>query len=300
MFAVTILGNNSATPAYGRFPTAQIVNLNNNQILIDCGEGTQMQFAKYNFRKSKTNFILISHLHGDHYYGLVGLLTSMGLLGRETDIHLYAPAGLEKILQVQFEVSNTEMPYKIHFHPLTKEEIIVDENKFSIECFKVKHTIECWGFIIKEKKAPRKLDKEKAVEYNIPAAYYNSLKEGNDYVTKDGVVIKNELVTIPNTPEKKYVYCADTIYYEDMIDKIKNASLLYHETTYLKDLENKATQYCHSTTIQAATIAKKSNAQKLLIGHFSSRYAELNQFLVEAKEVFDNTELAIEGVTYIV
>ncbi|MBX2930513.1 MAG: ribonuclease Z [Chitinophagaceae bacterium] len=300
MFAVTILGNNSATPAYGRFPTSQVVTINEHQILIDCGEGTQMQLSKYKIRKRKINHILISHLHGDHYFGLVGLLTSMGLLGRETDLHLYAPAALEKIIQLQFESSNISMPYTIHFHPLTEEGIIADENKFSIKCFKVKHTIECWGFIIKEKKVPKKLDKEKAVEYNIPAAYYNSLKEGNDYVTKEGTIIKNELVTTPNTPEKTYAFCADTIYFEEMIDKIKNTTLLYHEATYLKDLENKATQYCHSTTVQAATIAKKSNAKKLLIGHFSSRYEVLDDFLTEAKEIFDNTELAIESVTYIV
>jgi ribonuclease Z len=300
MFAVTILGNNSATPAYGRFPTAQVVTIHEHQILIDCGEAAQMQLAKYKIRRRKINHILISHLHGDHYYGLIGLLTSMGLLGRDTDLHLYAPAELEKIIEAQFAVSNITMTYKIHFHALEKEGLIVDENKFSISCFKVKHSIACWGFLIEEKKPPRKLDKEKALAYNIPAAYYNALKEGNDYTTKEGDVIKNELVTLPNTPVKKYAYCADTIFFEEIIPTIKNVHLLYHEATYLKDLKEKATQYFHSTTEQAATIAKLSNAKKLLIGHFSSRYEKLDEFLTEAKAVFNNTDLAIEGVTYIV
>lgn len=300
MFAVTILGNNSAIPAYGRFPTSQLVTLNDKQFLIDCGEGTQMQLSKYKIRRSRINHIFISHLHGDHYFGLVGLISSMGLLGRETDLHVYAPAALEKIIELQFIAANTTLPFTLHFHALQEEGIIVEEEKFSIACFKVQHSIVCWGFIFSEKKMPRKIDKEKVLHYEIPAVYYNSLQEGKDYTQKDGTIIKNEWVTIPNKPAKSYAYCADTIFYEPIIDKIKNTTLLYHETTYLKSLTDKAHLRYHSTTHQAATIAKRSNVQKLIIGHFSSKYEQLDDFLEEAKEVFENTDLAIEGTTFLI
>lgn len=300
MFAVTILGNNSAIPAYGRFPTSQLVTLNDNQFLIDCGEGTQMQLSKYKIKRSKINHIFISHLHGDHYFGLVGLISSMGLLGRETDLHLYAPAALKKIIELQFIAANTTLPFTLHYHTLTEEGIIVNEEKFSIACFKVLHSIECWGFIFSEKKMPRKIDKEKVLAYQIPTAYYNKLKEGFDYKTKEGEIINNHLLTKANSPIKSYAYCADSIFYEPIIDRIQNTTLLYHETTYLKNLEDKANLRFHSTTHQAATIAKQANVQRLIIGHFSSKYEQLDNFLLEAKEIFNHTELALEGVTFIV
>ena len=298
MFGVTILGNNSALPAFDRHPTAQVVTLNDHIFLIDCGEGTQMQIARYKIKRSRINHIFISHLHGDHYFGLIGLITSMGLLGRETDLHLYAPKGLDNIIALQLEVAATSLPFKLHFHPLEKEGIIVDHHKFQVECFATQHRIPCWGFIVREKKVPRKIDKEKVLQYEIPTAYYESLKVGRDYETKDGKIIKNEWVTFANTPARNYAFCADTIFDEDLVHKVKNVQLLYHETTYLKDLYERAAMRFHSTTIQAATIASKANAQKLLIGHFSSKYEELHSFLDETKEVFANTELAIEGVTF--
>ena len=300
MFAVTILGNNSALPAYGRFPTAQVVTLNEQAFLIDCGEGTQIQMSKYKIRRSKINHIFISHLHGDHYFGLVGLITSMGLLGRENDLHLYAPAPLKQILDIQFTVADTRLPFTLHFHALENEGLVVDDKKFMVECFKTQHRIECWGFIIREKKQPRKINKEKIKEYTIPTTYYERLKNGDDYQTKDGDIIKNEILTIANTLAKSYAFCADTIYDESLVDKVTNVSLLYHETTYLKDLEDRATDRFHSTTVQAASIAKKANVNKLLIGHFSSKYEQLDIFEQEAKEVFANTQLAIDGVTFLI
>ena len=300
MFAVTILGNNSALPAYGRFPTAQVVTLNEQAFLIDCGEGTQIQMSKYKIRRSKINHIFISHLHGDHYFGLVGLITSMGLLGRENDLHLYAPAPLKQILDIQFTVADTRLPFTLHFHALENEGLVVDDKKFTVECFKTQHRIECWGFIIREKKQPRKINKEKIKEYTIPTTYYERLKNGDDYQTKDGDITKNEILTIANTLAKSYAFCADTIYDESLVDKVANVSLLYHETTYLKDLEYIATERFHSTTEQAASIAKKANVNKLLIGHFSSKYEQLDIFEQEAKEVFANTQLAIDGVTFLI
>ena len=298
MFGVTILGNNSALPAFDRHPTAQVVTLGEHLFLIDCGEGTQMQIARYKIKRSRINHIFISHLHGDHYFGLIGLITSMGLLGREHDLHLFAPAGLDEIIAMQLKVAATTLPFKLHFHPLEKEGIIVEHHKFQVECFATQHRIPCWGFMVKEKKVSRKIDKERVLQFEIPTAYYESLKLGRDYETKDGRIIKNEWVTIPNTAAKSYAFCADTIFDETLIDKVKNVDLLYHETTYLKDLYERATLRFHSTTHQAATIALKANVHKLLIGHFSSKYDVLDEFLNEAKEVFINTELAIEGITF--
>jgi ribonuclease Z len=297
MFGVTILGNNSALPAYDRHPTAQVVTLNEQLFLIDCGEGTQMQISRYKIRRSRIHHIFISHLHGDHYFGLIGLVTSMGLLGREQELHVYAPPGLEEIVNMQLQVAVAAMPFPLIFHTLEKEGMLIDEPKFSVECFETQHRIPCWGFIIREKKKPRKIDKEKAVAHDIPAAYYERLKDGLDY-ERDGKLIKNEWVTFSNTPPKSYAFCADTKYYEAIAEKTSGVSMLYHEATYLKDLEERAIARFHSTSVQAAAIAAKAGADRLLLGHFSSKYESLENFLIEAKEVFENTELAIEGVTY--
>ena len=298
MLAVTILGNNSALPAFDRHPTAQVLTLDEHLFLIDCGEGTQSQMAKFKIRRSKVSHIFISHLHGDHYFGLIGLLTSMGLLGRTQEIHLYAPQRLKEIIDLQLQVADTELPYPLHFHPLTEEGLIVKESKFEVKCFKVQHRVECWGFWFGEVKPLRKINPEKAREHEVPSSFFERLKTGEDYTSKEGKLIKNEWVTDPGNKPKSYAYSADTIYDESLVDKIKASSLLYHETTYLKDMEDRATKRFHCTTAQAATIAKKAKVGKLLIGHFSSKYEKLEEFEKEAKAVFANTELAIEGVTY--
>lgn len=298
MFGVTILGNNSALPAYDRHPTAQVVTLNDQLFLIDCGEGTQMQLSRYRIRRSKIHHIFISHMHGDHYFGLIGLITSMGLLGREQELHLYAPAVLQDIINLQLEVAVTKLPFQLVFHAIEKEGMLIDTPKFSVECFSTLHRIPCWGFIIREKKKARKIDKEKLQQYDIPAAFYEKLKDGNDYETKNGELIKNEWVTIASKPARSYAFCADTCFLESIAEKTKDVTVLYHEATYLKDLEERALARFHSTTVQAATIAVMASAGRLLIGHFSSKYDKLDEFLTEAREVFENTDLAIEGVTY--
>ncbi len=298
MFGVTILGNNSAIPAYDRHPTSQVVTLNDQLFLLDCGEGTQMQIARYKIRRSKIHHIFISHLHGDHYFGLIGLVTSMGLLGRETELHIYAPAALKDIIDLQLKVAVTTLPFPLVFHPLEKEGVIIDTPKFRVECFDTCHRIPCWGFIIREKRKPRKIHKEKVLEYEIPSVFYDRLKDGYDYENKQGGVIKNELVTFANKPARSYAFCADTIYDISIAEKTKDATVLYHETTYLKDLEERAAARFHSTSAQAADIALRAGVQRLLIGHFSSKYESLDAFLSEAQEVFPNTDLAIEGVTF--
>lgn len=299
-FAVTILGNNSALPAYDRHPTAQAITLNEQIFLIDCGEGTQMQLARYKVKRGRINHIFISHLHGDHYFGLIGLITSMGLLGREQDLYLYGPPALLQIINLQLEVASTTLPFTIHFHGIEQDGILLDQPKFSVECFSTQHRIPCYGFIIREKKKPRKINRDAAIAANIPAVYYERLKNGDDYETRDGLIIKNETITYPNTPGRSYAFSADTIYDPSIAEKTKGVTMLYHEATYLKDLEERAAARYHSTTTQAATIAQKAGVQQLLIGHFSSKYEYLDEFLSEAQTVFANTQLAIEGTTYLI
>jgi len=298
VLSVTILGNNSALPAFDRHPSAQVITMDEHLFLVDCGEGTQMQMAKYKIRRSKINHIFISHLHGDHYFGLIGLITSMGLLGRQQDLHLYAPSPLKEIFDLQLKVADTQLPFSVKFHPLQEEGIIVKDSRFEVHCFRVYHRIECWGFKFRQIRPLRRINPEKAIHHQVPSSFFDRLKWGEDYLSKDGNLIKNEWVTEAAPKAKSYAYSADTIYNEQIIEKIKGVDLLYHESTYLKDLEERAVKRFHSTTIQAATIALKAGVERLLLGHFSSKYEKLDEFEKEAKEIFQNTELAIEGVTY--
>ena len=298
MFGVTILGNNSAIPSNDRHPTAQVVTIDDQLLLLDCGEGTQMQFNRYKIKRIKITYIFISHLHGDHYFGLIGLITSMGLLNRLDDLHIFGPAELKNIIEIQLDAAAIILPYHITFHSLTETTTIVDEKKFTVSCFPAQHRIECWGFVIREKKNPRKIDKDKVVDRDIPKSYYEELKKGHNYITKEGITIPNEELTIENTPCKSYAFCADTRYDESIIPFIKDVTLLYHETTYLKDQTERAFERFHSTTHQAATIALKANVKQLVIGHFSSKYDNLSFFLNEAKEIFPHTALALEGTTF--
>lgn len=300
MLALTILGNNSAIPAFDRNPTAQVLQTMEESFLIDCGEGTQMQLSKYKIRRSKINHIFISHLHGDHYFGLIGLLTSMSLLNRTQDLHLHAPPELEQLIRLQLNFAATHLSYTLHFHPLEKEGLIVDEKKILVECFKVQHRINCWGFLFREKRNLRKVNAERAKIYEIPAAFYEKLQQGFDYANKKGTIIPNAEVTIAGAKSKSYAYSADTIYDEGLCEKVKGVDLLYHETTYLKDLHERAAARYHSTTVQAADIAKKAGVKRLLIGHFSSKYEGLDEFLNETSAIFENTELAIQGSCYII
>lgn len=300
MFALTILGNNSAIPAFDRNPTAQVLQTMEESFLIDCGEGTQMQLAKYKIKRSRINHIFISHLHGDHYFGLIGLLTSMSLLNRTQDLHLHAPPELEQVISLQLDLADTHLSYALHFHPLTEETVIVQNNKILIECFRVQHRIDCWGFLFRERRNLRRVNPERARIYEIPAAFYEKLQQGFDYANKKGSIVPNEEVTIPGPRPRSYAYCADTIYDERIAEKVKDVDLLYHEATYLKDLHERAAARYHSTTIQAAEIAKKAGAGKLLIGHFSSKYENLDEFLTEASAVFGNTELALQGSCYMI
>jgi ribonuclease Z len=298
LLALTILGNNSAIPAFGRNPTSQLLQTDDDSFLIDCGEGTQHQIAKYKLRRSKLSHIFISHLHGDHYFGLIGLLSSMSLLSRTQELHLYGPPPLLDILLLQLNAASVTLSYKLHFHPLGEEGLLTHTKKMEIYCFKVQHRIDCWGFLFRQIKNPRSIDPERVKSYEIPAVFYEQLQKGEDYHTKKGTIIPNAELTIAATPAKSYAYCADTIYDPGLAEKIYGVDLLYHETTYLKALEEKAASRFHSTTVQAAAIARLAAVKRLIIGHFSSKYEILDDFLDEARSVFPCTDLATEGTCF--
>ena len=296
---VTILGNNSALPAFGRHPTAQAVTVYGEVILLDCGEGTQIQMQRYGLKWRSVHHMFISHLHGDHYFGLPGLINSMSLLGRTADLHLYAPAALKPIIDGILDVADTVLSYPLHFHPLPDGvALLADDPAFSVTCFPVEHRIQCHGFLVERKTKGRKIVPEKCNEYEIPAAYYDKLKLGQDYERKDGFLVKNEWVTDEGPSPKKYAYCADTLFTDSFIDVIKGADTIYHECTYLEADADKAAARFHSTAKQAAEIAKMANAKQLLLGHFSSKYKELEAFREEAEVIFPNVHVSIEGTAY--
>ena len=298
MFAVTILGNNSAVPAFDRHPTSQVVSLDGTNYMVDCGEGTQIQLIRYKIRRGKISHIFISHLHGDHYFGLIGLLNSFSLLSHQQELHVYGPARLKEIIDLQLQVAETDLCYPLHIHTISGAATLVDNDKITIRCFPTQHRIECYGFSFTEKKQPRHLVPEKAREFEIPSSFYERLTKGENYTRKDGTIVNNEWVTTPGEAPKKYAFCADTRYDESLIPHIQDADMIYHETTYLDHLRDRATARFHSTTRQAATLAQKAGVRKLLIGHFSSKYDTLEEFESEAREIFPNTHLALEGVCY--
>lgn len=298
MLAVTILGNNSAVPAFDRHPTSQVVTLDGQLFMVDCGEGTQIQLMRYKVRRGKISHIFISHLHGDHYFGLVGLLNTFSLLSHQQELHVYGPAPLKEIIEMQLKVADTTLCYPLHFHALTGEAVLVDNEKVEIRCFPTQHRIECYGFVFREKKKPRKLILEAVRENHIPLHYYERLKDGEDFITSSGEIIRNDWLTTEAPRGRQYAYCADTKYNESMVPHIQGSDLIYHESTYLDALRERAELRFHSTTVQAAEIAQKAGAGRLLLGHFSSKYDKLDEFLTEAQAVFPNTDLAIEGVTY--
>jgi len=266
-------------------------------MLLDCGEGTQMQLINYKIRYQRINHIFITHLHGDHYFGLIGLLSTMHLHGRKNDIELYGPIGLDEIITLQLKYSETFLAYKINFHPVDTENItqILDAKHFVVETIPLSHRIKCCGYLFKEKPKKRRLIKE-ALPEDLSLLNLVALKDGKDLLDEYGeILIENEKVTLPPKKNRTYAYCTDTAYLEAIIPQITDIDLLYHESTFLSDMKARAIETYHSTCAEAATIAKKANVKKLVIGHFSSRYKDLSPLLEEARTVFPNTSLAIEG-----
>lgn len=299
-FEVTILGSSSATPVYNRNPTAQLLNCNEKFYLIDCAEGTQQQLIKFGLKASKIDYVFISHLHGDHYFGLIGLLSSMHLNGRIKPLYIYAPEAIKEILELQFKHSDTHLKYELIYFAIdaSKPEVIFENNDVIIETIILNHRIPCTGFKFTEKKRLRKLLVEKLENDNIAIELYPLLKRGVDLELPNGVVLKNADYTTDSAIPKSYAYCSDTLYDESYFDSIKDCDTLYHEATFLHEMIDRAKETHHTTALQAAQIATIVGAKQLLIGHFSSRYKTLNALLDEAKSEFPNTALALEGNTF--
>jgi ribonuclease Z len=301
-FEVTILGSSSATPIYNRNPTSQALNINDRLYLIDCAEGTQQQMLHFGIKASRIDYIFISHLHGDHYLGLIGLLSSMHLNGRIKPLAIFAPAPLKEIINLQLKYSETTLQYAIDYIDTNPDqpEVILDNQDIIVETIPLDHRIACTGFLFKQKKRNRKLIKEKIEQLNIPIEYYTALKKGMDYTATNGTIIKNSMVTTAPESPKSYAFCSDTIYSEQYFKQISGADLLYHESTFLNDMLERAQSTYHTTALQAGQVALQTGAHKLLLGHFSARYKTLNEILEEAQTVFPNSELAIEGKTFII
>jgi ribonuclease Z len=296
-FELLILGSASATPTSNRNPSAQLLNIAQRYFLIDCGEATQIQLRKYKAKLQAIDHVLISHLHGDHFFGLPGLLSTMSLLGRKQKLTIYCPADLKLIINTINKASETILNFEIvwQFTNNSGLNLLFEDAKIEVYSFPLKHRIYCTGFLFKEKPLPRNVDKYKLEKLNISVADILKLKKGLDVVNEKGKLIKNKDATIAPPLPRSYAYCSDTIFYKKIASIIKNVSVVYHESTFLEDKIDRAKKTFHSTARQAAEIAKLSNANKLLLGHFSARYGNLTSFLDEAKPIFENCELALEG-----
>src|SRR5688500_11850527 len=296
-FKITILGSSGAMPAYGRHPSAQLVEIQNHMFMVDCGEGAQMQLMKYQANFHRINHIFISHLHGDHYLGLMGLIFTMHLQRRVNDLHLYSHCGLDEIIAAHVRYSRSDPGFKIIFVLLEKdgEEIIFEDEVLTVETIPLSHKIRCSGFLFKEKTKPRRIDKTRLPQ-GLLIQQVAGLKNGHDVRDESGAVLyTNESLTFEPRKSRSYAYCSDTVFDEGLVAQLKSIDLLYHEATFMEDEESKARDTKHSTAKQAAMIARLAEVNRLLLGHFSARYKDLNPILEEAKAVFDNTALAIEG-----
>jgi ribonuclease Z len=299
-FKITILGSSGALPAYGRFPSSQLIEVQNRYFLVDCGEGAQMQLMKFGANFHRISHVLISHLHGDHYLGLMGLIFTMHLLRRTNDLHIYSHSGLDEIITTQFRYSQSAPNFKLIFHCLKKDEekVIYEDDALTVETLPLVHKLPCSGFIFREKEKPRRIDKEKLPAGLLIQQIVN-LKRGQDVVDAEGNIIhKNSDLTLDPRRSRTYAYCSDTAYNEKLIDRLRGIDILYHEATFSADEETKAVETQHSTATQAALIAQKANVSGLLLGHFSARYKELDPILEEARKIFPASQLAVEGTTF--
>ena len=299
-FELTILGSNSALPTSNRYPTAQVLEVPGRCFLIDCGEGTQIQIRRNKISFAKIHHIFISHLHGDHFYGLIGLISTMNIMGIKHDLHIYAPSELKDLIQPQLNHIRGELTVKPVFHPLNfkKPQTIFEDKKLEVLSFPVKHSIPTCGFLFKEKQKSANIKKEMIKAYNIPIAKIKDIKVGADFITESGQTIPNIKLCTPAPKPTSYAFCTDTAFHPPTAEVIKGVSLLYHESTFLEKLKDLAAKTLHSTAKQAAEMANLCEANKLIVGHFSARHKKTDDFVTEAKEIFENTEAAIEGKTY--
>lgn len=298
---LTILGCHSATPRVNAHPTSQYLEINNRHFLIDCGEGTQRQMRKYKVGFMKINHIFISHLHGDHFYGLVGILSTFGILNREKELHIFGPKGIKEVTLLQLKISQSHAKYKMIFHELSSKEseLIFEDDKISVRTIPLKHRVYTNGYLFTEKEKPLKLHKDNISNYEeIDRADYLNIKAGKDIHLSTGEIVPNSELTLPPAKPISYAFCSDTTYKPDIVPIIKEADLLYHEATFLSDREDLAIKTKHSTAKQAAQIAKDANVKQLVLGHYSGRYKDINAFKTEGKEIFINTDVAEAGKVF--
>lgn len=295
-FELHILGCGSALPTMQHMPTSQVLNIREKLFMIDCGEGTQLQFRRAHLKFSRLNQIFISHLHGDHCFGLIGLISTLGLLGRTGDLVIHSVPQLEPILRPQLDFFCKELSFKVIFQPFdhTKNEVIYEDRSIKVSTIPLKHRVPCAGFLFEERENDLHLNGELIKFYNIPIKALAGIKKGEDYILEDGQIIPNKRLTKPANPTRKYAFCSDTAYKEDIIPIIHGADLLYHESTFLDIDKVRAGQTEHSTAKQAATIAKLGEVKKLILGHYSSRYNNDKEFLDEARTIFNNTSISNE------
>ncbi|MCB9202334.1 MAG: ribonuclease Z [Flavobacteriales bacterium] len=293
---LTILGYNSAIPTMHSNPTAQYLNIRESGILIDCGEGTQVQLRKAKIKFNSINQIFISHLHGDHVFGLPGFLSTLALLGRTTSLTIYGPKGIKEFIENQLKVTQSRREYELIFIELhsTQSELIFENKKFEVYTIPLNHRTYTNGYLFKEKPLQRNLNIEAIKHYSeIQTCDYQNIKDGKDFILSDGFIVKNESLTFDPPKPKSYAFCSDTMYNESILPIIKEVDLLYHEATFLEELKKLAFKTGHSTALEAGSIASQANVKKLIIGHFSNRYLDYNVLLEEAKQQFKNTELPI-------
>ena len=297
---VTVLGSSSALPTSQRYPSAHVLTAHGRMFLIDCGEGTQMQLRKCSIRFGRINDIFISHLHGDHVFGLYGLLSTFNLMGRTNPIRLHAPANYDLLLRSHLSDFDIHLNFEIVFVPLQGNDpaIVYEDKHLTVVAFPLKHRIQAYGFVFREKPADRNIIKEKIEEYSIPSYRIPGIKKGQDFVNDEGMVIKNDEITVPPPQPLSYAYCSDTMYFARLSSFVKGVDLLYHEATFDGSMEKLARKVMHSTTLDAAKTALKANAGTLMIGHFSARYDDVTSLVEEARTIFPSTIPAIDGNTY--
>ncbi|MEM6830271.1 MAG: ribonuclease Z [Bacteroidota bacterium] len=296
-----ILGSNAAAFAHRRHHTSQLLKIQNQYFLIDCGEGTQLLLKKHKVKISRIDHILISHLHGDHYFGLIGLISTMHLFGREKELILIAPEGLIDIITLQLKYSQTWLNYKIkltEWRP-NQTERVFENNSLTIDSIPMDHAVPCSGFLFREKPKKRRINRQVFKDMELSPLEINRLKNGEDVLNLDGSIkYENKSMTLDPHPQYSYAYCSDTKFNTRIIDQIKEVDLLYHESTFADDMKERARQTYHSTAKEAASIAKAASVGQLLLGHFSARYRELDPIINEAQSVFSKSQLAIEGAKF--
>ncbi|MFT5248704.1 MAG: ribonuclease Z [bacterium] len=299
---LTILGCYSATPRPKTHPTSQVLSIKNHLFLIDCGEGTQVQLRRCKVKFSRIKHIFISHLHGDHYFGLIGLISTFMLLGREAELNIYGPKGIKEVMMLQLKLGKAWFNYPLNFHELESKEseIIFEDDNVIVQTVPLKHRIYTNGFVFKEKLGERKVNIDAVKSNNIDMSYCQKIKQGSDVENDDGVLISNKEITFDPEKPKSYAFCSDTQYYPECIPTIKNVTALYHESSFLEEHEYLCAKTRHSTARQAALIAKEANVDRLILGHYSTRYPIIEKFKTEAKQVFDNVELAEDGKKFII